>query len=149
MRRNFILSTIGILCIVVPALVMLSERILIGFWGRSNKLTPEILWPNANYLPPAKRIPGEYVAPMTLCDLDTRIPDDYVVYFRQSYTIEQHKQAVGDAVDLDLAIKRVFEETDDFGMHFSAQFSGSALAAVRSDVGVDTVECNGRGWLVE
>lgn len=135
MRGNLILSTIGILCIVVPALIMLSERILIAFWTRSNKLTPEVLWPNANYVPPAKRIPGEYAAPMTLCDLDTRIPDDYIVYFRQSYTLEQHKQAIGDAVDLDSAIKRVSDETDDFGMHFSARLSGSALAAVRKGCG--------------
>lgn len=91
MRRSLILSTIGILCIVLPALVMLSKRIPIGFWIRSSKLTPENLWPNANYLPPAKRISGEYVAPMTLCDLDTRIPNNYIVYFRQNYTLKQHK----------------------------------------------------------
>lgn len=147
MRRNFLLSTIGITCIVVPALVMLSERIIIALSRRSNKLTPELLF--ANYVSPAKRIAGEYAAPMSQCDLEARILDDYIVYFRQDYTLEQHKQAIGNAVDLDSAIRRVFEETDDFGLVYSAHLNDTGLAVVRSDVAVDMVECNGYGWLVE
>lgn len=50
--------------------------------------------------------------------------------------------AVGNSVDWENAVKLVFEETDLYGLYYSAKLDDDDLMAVRADIGVDMVECN-------
>ena len=83
-----------------------------------------------------------YEAPVRLCDLESRVPDSYVVFLHFGCGLETHKQVVGDGVDWDNAVQFVFEETKNHGLYYSANLDEVGLAAVRADIGVDMVECD-------
>ena len=147
------MAPLGVLTILLPLLVKLTEYIGMELVMAKRRMdyARELRERQArlNIMPLSKRIQGSYAAPLHGCRSESVIPDDYLVYFRQSYTLEKHRQAIGDAVDLDSAIKLVLKETDSFGLHYSARLNDTGLAVVRSDVAVDVVECNARGWLIE
>jgi len=82
-----------------------------------------------------------YEAPMHVCDVpEETVPDSYVVFLHKGYSLETHKKAIG--VNIDSAIRFVFDETARYGLYYSAKFDNATLAAVRTDIGVNMVECN-------
>jgi hypothetical protein len=84
---------------------------------------------------------GMYEAPMHVCDVPEEIvPDSYIVFLHKGYTLETHKKAIG--VNIDSAIRLVFNETAHHGLYYSAKFDKATLAAIRTDIGVDMVECD-------
>ena len=91
---------------------------------------------------------GPYQAPL-ICDgiPDWLVPGAYIVYLHDGCSLAQHKRTVADQVDLDSCIRSIYPEIDGLGVVYSAYFSDSALAAVRSDWMVDMVECQYEGRL--
>ncbi|KAH8595494.1 hypothetical protein B0O99DRAFT_156998 [Bisporella sp. PMI_857] len=83
-----------------------------------------------------------YEAPLLNCDVPKEeiVPDSYVVFLHQGYSLDKHKQAVG--VNIDSAIQYIVNETAVHGLYYRAGFDNATLAAVRTDIGVDVVECN-------
>ena len=75
------------------------------------------------------------------------IHETYMVYLHHGCTLEEHKQLVGEKAGLDSAIKYVFEESEGLGVCYGAKLNDSALAAVRTDIAVDMIECQYRGHL--
>jgi hypothetical protein len=65
-----------------------------------------------------------------------------MVYLHHGSSLEQHKQTVGEGANLDSTINHVFLETEQYGLCYHAHLNDSALAAVRSDLVVDFVECD-------
>jgi hypothetical protein len=75
------------------------------------------------------------------------IPERYYVYLHLGFTLDQHKQAVRDKVDLDSEINYVQLETSRLGAHYGALLNESALAAVRSNLIIAFLECQYTGEL--
>lgn len=92
---------------------------------------------------------NDYEAPLHLGDNPTRVPHEYIVFLHLGYSLEQHKQAVGDSADLDSAIMYIFPETASNGIYYSAELHNASLAAVRADTGVDMVESNIQVYLID
>jgi hypothetical protein len=65
----------------------------------------------------------------------------YMVYLHHGCSLEEHKRAVGEGADLDSAIRLVFLEVEPYGFCYDAKLNDNALAAVRSDLVVDMIEC--------
>jgi hypothetical protein len=79
----------------------------------------------------------------------SRIPDTYLVMLANSYSLEKHKQTTGRAVDLERAILgSVYEFNDpllgNITMYDVKSDDASLLDAIRADLGVLYVECEGR-----
>lgn len=90
---------------------------------------------------------GSYKAPL-FCPRDAnRVPNSYFVFLHFSYSLDQHKQEVGNGADLDSAIKWAVE-IPGYGLQYSAEFDDASLAAVRADLGVDLVSCDRRAHLI-
>lgn len=70
------------------------------------------------------------------------VPDEYQVFLHQGYSLDDHKAFVGDAVDFDSATRIFMNETSTHGLIYRAHFDKDALTAVRTDIGVDLVECD-------
>ena len=87
-----------------------------------------------------------YQAPLLSCDGPSEdiVPQSYVVFLHYGCSLEQHKQTVSEGADLDSAIRFVFPETDFHGLYYHAYLDDGPLAAVRSDIVVDMVECSVR-----
>lgn len=83
-----------------------------------------------------------YKAPLHFCDLQSRVPDSYVVFLHIGHGLETHKKIVGNGVDWDNAIQHVFEEPKHYELYYSAKLDEEALMAIRADIGVDKVKCN-------
>lgn len=88
-------------------------------------------------------------APLRLCDDPMRVPNEYFVFLQSGYSLEHHKQAVGNGTDLGSAITHVFPETESHGLYYCAELHDASLVAVRADFGVDMVECNLEAFLIE
>jgi hypothetical protein len=77
-----------------------------------------------------------------------RIPDPYVVSLANSYSLEQHKQRTGRAVDLERTILDIGEVNDvllvDITVYEAKSDDASLVEAIRADLGVSFVECKGR-----
>lgn len=71
-------------------------------------------------------------------------PGAYMVYLNHGCSLEEHKRAVGKGADLDSAIGLVFLEVGPYGFCYEAKLNENALAAVRSDLCVDMIECEYR-----
>lgn len=87
---------------------------------------------------------NSYTAPILSCDDPKEVvPDDYQVFLHKGYSLDQHKAFVCKStdVDFDSAIERIFNETASHGLIYYAILDEDALAAVRSDIGVDLVIC--------
>jgi hypothetical protein len=114
----------------------------------------------------ARKIPGNPAfptrksgleAPLRLCDDLTKvIPDHYTVYLHYDHSMEEHKQTVGNATDLDTAMDDMFPASVDSetamilrGTDYFAKLDDTGLAAVRADLGVDLVECEPRIFLID
>lgn len=90
---------------------------------------------------------GSYEAPLLGCEPEEDvIKDGYRVFLHQGYSLGQHKITVESAVDLDAAILHIFNETASHGLSYDATLDEDALAAVRVDIGVDFVICDGRAY---
>ena len=70
------------------------------------------------------------------------VPDSYFILLHWGYSLTEHKQIVGEAVDLDALIEHIFEGTVHFGLSYSIELDETALDVVRSEWGVDMVECD-------
>lgn len=93
---------------------------------------------------------GPYEAPLHACDNPEEVvPQKYTVFLHAGYSLEQHKQTVGDAVDFESAIRHIFPETSRHGLYYDGTLNDSELAAVRADLGVDMVECVGKVHLID
>ena len=77
-----------------------------------------------------------------------RIPDTYIVSLANSYSLEQHKQRTGRAVDLDRAILDVGEVNNvllgDITVYEAKSDDASLVDAICADLGVLFVECKRR-----
>ena len=89
-----------------------------------------------------------------LCDmpLSSRIPNTYLIILANCYSLEQHKQTTGRAVDLERAILgSVYEMNDpllgNITMYNIESEDASLLDAIRADLGVLSVGCEGRIFL--
>ena len=82
-----------------------------------------------------------YKAPLENCDLPNAVPDDYVVYLKPGYSLQQHEQTIGSAI-LDGSVKYVYDDILPNQICYNAKFGTDAIAAVRADPGVEMVECN-------
>lgn len=85
---------------------------------------------------------GLYEAPVHNRDSIDRVPQSYIVFPPSGCSLDQHKQAIGDGVDLESAIKYVFPETASHGLYNSVELDNASLAAVRADTAVGIDECN-------
>ena len=70
------------------------------------------------------------------------MPNSYAVLFVPGVSLQQHKQAIGRKADLNSAISRVHDHTDQDRIFYHAGLDGGGLAAVRAELVVDFVECN-------
>jgi hypothetical protein len=77
-----------------------------------------------------------------------RIPDPYVVSLANSYSLEQHKQRTGRAVDLERTILDIGEVNDvllgDITVYEAKSDDASLVNGIRADLGVLFIECKGR-----
>lgn len=86
---------------------------------------------------------GSYTAPMDGCDdAEDVVPDEYKVFLHKGFSLDSHKAFASEAVDLNLAIRSILNETVTYGLHNHAHLGKDALAAVRDDIGVDLVLCD-------
>lgn len=92
---------------------------------------------------------NDYEAPLHLCDSRTLVPRQYAVFLHSGYSLEEHKQAVGNGADLNSSITNVFPERADHGLYYTAELHNASLDAVRADTGVDMVECDSELYLVD
>lgn len=84
---------------------------------------------------------SSYQAPLYNCDADNVLPDQYIVYFVGKYTMEQHKQTVGPALQ-DSMIRVVFDRHPSDNISYSAKLQTKSLEIIRGDKGVEFVGCN-------
>lgn len=138
MRRHFLLITAGAICIAF---------LITLFKWPTSFLNDSLARRKLLYQSPT-RIMNDYEAPLHLCDSPTRVPHEYIVFLHFGYSLEQHKQAVGNGADLDSAITNIFPETTNHGLYYNAELPNASLAAVRADIGVDMVECNSEVYLI-
>lgn len=86
---------------------------------------------------------SKYPAPLHNCDNDYIIPDVYLVYLAESYSLEQHKSNVGDVLKPS-NIQQVMPPNNYFNqLVCAAELKTDLLAVIRIDEGVTLVECNG------
>ena len=83
-----------------------------------------------------------YKAPLFNDDLPpgSVVPDAYVVYLAPGHSIEAHKAVVGHEINVDIVLDRLYPDKLVYGAHMSRE----VLEAVRSDRGVEMVECDGK-----
>lgn len=93
------------------------------------------------YQPPLRTL-DPYSAPLRSCDSKTRVPHEYIIFLDQDYSLEEHKQAIGEMIDLDSTIISIFPREEDRGLSYYGTLYNDSVAAVRADIGVDLVECN-------
>jgi hypothetical protein len=79
-------------------------------------------------------------APLKLCNIEDKHPDEYLVYLTPGVSLEEHKERIGNGL-LD-AIHRVFDNLYLDKVLYNAQLGAELLDAVRADPGVELVECN-------
>lgn len=89
-----------------------------------------------------------YKAPLLLADEATRIENEYFVFLHHGYSMEEHKQAIGNSTNLELAITHIFPESGMHGLFYNAHLDDASLAAVRADIGVDVVEYDTQGFFI-
>jgi hypothetical protein len=71
-----------------------------------------------------------------------KIPDSYAVFLHPGYSLSQHKQFLGDDVDLDARITYVFRGDNRFSTNYYADLDHEMLETVRRDWGIDVIECD-------
>lgn len=89
-----------------------------------------------------------YQAPLENSNSPAAVKDSYEVYLKPGYTLEQHKQTVGNSLSKD-DIKHVRASPRRDYVLYTAILRPDTLAAVRADTGVELVECTlafGVGW---
>lgn len=83
------------------------------------------------------------LAPLYGTDLDTKIPDQYIVMFRPGYTLQEHFETIG----IDLSTKTGF---DIYQYGYSAEIDNATLNSnVRPDPGVLFIETDRPVYLIE
>lgn len=82
-------------------------------------------------------------APLNNCDHSPEwvVPDVYVVYLDRGYSLEDHQRTVGDALPEGSFKSR--SRLDGRAVYYIAKLGKSSLDIIRSDPGVDFVECEG------
>jgi hypothetical protein len=122
--------------------ILITAIIAVGFLFTISRTsdTVSLAWRTVLYK--STNIMGLYQATLR-CDgpKEDLIPQAYMVYLHHGCSLEQHKRTVGEGADLDSAIRHVFLETEQYGFIYEVKLNDSALAAVRSDLVVDFVEC--------
>lgn len=145
MRRPLLLS-IAFLSMLILLAIRFSEHIAYLKW-KFNQHVYRVRFEREmrkqlGIVPFSKRIKGSYLAPTNACDDETtRVPDEYTVFLRQGYTLEEHQRNVG-SVDWDGALGRVFTDSETQSPYYRITTNETGLAALRADVWVDLVECN-------
>jgi hypothetical protein len=69
------------------------------------------------------------------------VPDEYIVYLHRGYSLEDHQRTVGEALPI-CTIESV-SRIDQSAVYYVAKLDRRSLDAIRSDPGVDFVECDG------
>ena len=78
------------------------------------------------------------------------VPNQYLVYSKPGYTLEDHKRTVGEAALPEGSIKQVRNlATDQYGVYYTAHLNESSLDTIRLDPGVQLVECNLIVYLID
>jgi len=82
-------------------------------------------------------------APLNNCDLPPEdvVPNEYIVYLVPDYSLEDHKRTVGAALPTD-SIEVVQKLHSNAAVWYSAKLDVSSLDIIRSDTGVELVECD-------
>lgn len=92
-----------------------------------------------------------YPAPLQNADVpeSRKVAGEFSVFLYPGCSLEEHKLAVRDVVDLDAHIVRIFdvELPDQVWFHVSG-ISDAAVDAIRSDTSVALVECATRVYLI-
>lgn len=72
-----------------------------------------------------------------------RVPGAYGVFLYRGESLDEHKAAVREHVDLDVHIQRVFDvELPGSIFYYATQINDTALEAIRTDIRVAMVECD-------
>lgn len=88
--------------------------------------------------------------PLRNSDLPPRsiVPNEYHVYLKPGYTLEDHKRTVGADALPEGSIKQVRHlHLDGNPVYYTAHLSESSLDTIRLDPGVQITECNIRGYV--
>ena len=86
----------------------------------------------------------EWLAPLKGGDSSTRIPDEYIVYFKPDYTLEQHFETIGK----DLSTSRGFVDMDFLPGYIAPIDDETLNEKVRRDPGVRLVENDHKAELI-
>ena len=72
---------------------------------------------------------------------DELIPDAYVVMLHRGYSLEDHRKAISDRVNLQYVIRHLLSDSVEHGLSYAANMDRDSLSAIREDVGVNLVKC--------
>ena len=83
------------------------------------------------------------LARLNNCDLPPEdvVPNEYIVYLVPDYSLEDHKRTVGAALP-ESSIEVVQKLHSNGAVWYSAKLDASSLDIIRSDTGVELVECD-------
>lgn len=84
--------------------------------------------------------PSAWQAPLSNCDLENKTPGRYIVYLTPGTSLKDHKDHVGKGLPdsiIHVSDKTLFRDK----IVYLADFGEDLLSAVRSDAGVELVEC--------
>ena len=89
---------------------------------------------------------GLSLAPLEGCDNALVIPGSYTVSLRPGVTLAQHEATLGNQVDLQSKVSRVFTRFPGYGdVYVAVDVDDTLLAAIRADPAVKFVDCENAG----
>lgn len=138
-RYHYLITAWGAICIAT--LVMVSTQ--------STKLPVDSLERRKLLYQSPASVMNAYKAPLHLCNNPMRRLNEYIVFLHQGYSLEQHKQAVGNGTDFDSALVHIIPERKMHGLYYSADLDAASLTSVRADIGGDMVECEVQGFFIK
>ena len=87
------------------------------------------------------------LSPLSNCNLSLEniVPTEYIIYLAMDYSLDDHKRTVGAALPGG-SIELVGKLYSNAAVWYSAKLDASSLDIIRSDPGVELVECDLFKW---